>query len=162
MAKISDRVMEMVRREIGKNPDVTSGTLYDQARKLDRSISSLDLRQFHARYPLQVRRSMKGGKRKAAAKRAGRPPATVAAAPIIRRRGRPPKNAALAAVSAAAVPASKAAAAPRAGTATDRNALRNVLLEFAGVVARAENKVDVITVIGGLEGWVDRIMKAAS
>ena len=66
MAKTSDRVMDMVRREVAKNPDVKSGVLYEQARKLDRSMSSLSLRQFHARYPLQVKRAMAlgGGKRR--------------------------------------------------------------------------------------------------
>jgi hypothetical protein len=66
MAKTSDRVMDMVRREVAKNPDVKSGVLYEQARKLDRSMSSLSLRQFHARYPLQVKRAMAlgGGRRR--------------------------------------------------------------------------------------------------
>jgi hypothetical protein len=58
--------MDMVRREVAKNPDVKSGVLYEQAKKVDRSMSSLSLRQFHARYPLQVKRAMAlgGGKRR--------------------------------------------------------------------------------------------------
>jgi hypothetical protein len=66
MARTSDRVMDMVRREVAKNPDVKSGVLYEQAKKVDRSMSSLSLRQFHARYPLQVKRAMAlgGGKRR--------------------------------------------------------------------------------------------------
>ncbi|HUF69844.1 MAG TPA: hypothetical protein VMM79_14465 [Longimicrobiales bacterium] len=66
MAKTSDRVMDMVRREVAKNPDVKSGELYEKAKKLDRSMSSLSLRQFHARYPLQVKRALAlgGGKRR--------------------------------------------------------------------------------------------------
>lgn len=63
MANINEKVMDMVRREIAKNPDVKSGELYEEAKKLDRSMSSLSLRQFHAQYPLQVKRAMKTGAR---------------------------------------------------------------------------------------------------
>jgi hypothetical protein len=156
MAKINERVMEFVRREIAKDPDVRSTSLYEQAKKVDRSISRLSLRQFHARYPLQVKRTMKSAARRGPGRppgvakrgRRGRPPGPTATG---RRPGRPRKTAA---------PAAPAAAASRAATTDSREAVRAVLLEFAGSVARVENKADMISLVGGVDGWVDRVLSA--
>src|SRR5918996_1551071 len=98
MAAINERVMDMVRREIDKNPDVKSQDLFEKAKRIDSGISNLSIRQFHASYPLQVKRSRKAGRRrpgrppkaaKAPARR-GRPPKAATAAVAPRRRGRPP------------------------------------------------------------------------
>lgn len=70
MAEINDKVMEMVRKELDKNPDAENAELYEKAKKIDGSIGNLSLRQFHARYPLQVKRQKAqkkgktGGRRK--------------------------------------------------------------------------------------------------
>jgi hypothetical protein len=37
-----------------------------------------------------------------------------------------------------------------------------VLLEFAGEVASAENKADMISVVAGMDRWVDRVVRASS
>lgn len=58
MAETNPKVMELVDREIRKNPDVETGELYEKARKVDEGIGELTLRQFHARYPLQVKRKL--------------------------------------------------------------------------------------------------------
>jgi hypothetical protein len=66
MAKTIDSVMSMVEAELKKNPDVSNETLHGKAQKIDGSIKDLTLRQFHARYPLQVKRRMatSSGRRK--------------------------------------------------------------------------------------------------
>lgn len=56
MAKTVDDVMKMVERELDRDPDISNEALYEKARKVDGSIADLTLRQFHARYPLQVKR----------------------------------------------------------------------------------------------------------
>jgi hypothetical protein len=56
MAEVKDKVMDMVRKELDKNPDAENRQLYEKATKVDGSIADLTLRQFHARYPLQVKR----------------------------------------------------------------------------------------------------------
>ncbi len=56
MAEVKDKVMDMVRKELDKNPDAENRELYEKATKVDGSIADLTLRQFHARYPLQVKR----------------------------------------------------------------------------------------------------------
>lgn len=67
MAKeTKDKVMQMVERRLEKNPDIETSALYEAAKKADASVGDLSLRQFHARYPLQVKR------RKAAAEGRGR------------------------------------------------------------------------------------------
>ncbi|HEX7123032.1 MAG TPA: hypothetical protein VF178_11725 [Gemmatimonadaceae bacterium] len=53
----STTVLEMVRSELERDPNVSTTELFEKAKKLDRTIKSLSLRQFHARYPLQVKRA---------------------------------------------------------------------------------------------------------
>jgi len=134
-AKQSERVLEMVRRELASHPDISSGDLFAIARKLDRSVRSLSLRQFHALYPLQVKRAEKAAIRGAAKK------------------------------TARATRRAPAASEPRSGGARssqDREAIRGLLLEFAGTVAGAESKAELIQLVGTFDGWIDRFLKARS
>jgi hypothetical protein len=39
--------------------------------------------------------------------------------------------------------------------------VRSILLQFAGEIAGAEGKSDVVKVIGGIDGFVDRVIEAA-
>lgn len=66
MAAAQDRVMELVEKQLRKNPQVSNQELYQKATQLDSSVSELSLRQFHAKYPLQVKRKMspKSGRRR--------------------------------------------------------------------------------------------------
>ena len=52
----SDKVMKYVEGQLSKDPKVSNATLYEGAKKLDRAIGKLSIRQFHAKYPLQVKR----------------------------------------------------------------------------------------------------------
>lgn len=58
MAETIEKVMEFVEKEIKKNPDVDTQELYEKAKEVEKSLGKLSLRQFHARYPLQVKRRM--------------------------------------------------------------------------------------------------------
>jgi len=58
MAKIDDKVMDAVERELKKNPDASVDELQAMATKINKSMAELTKRQFHARYPLQVKRKM--------------------------------------------------------------------------------------------------------
>lgn len=82
MAEKNEKVMEMVRDRLEKNPDAETQELFERAQKIDSSIGDLSLRQFHARYPLQVKRKRASGrsKKKGAAKSSGRPAAKAASA----------------------------------------------------------------------------------
>ncbi|MGH7467099.1 MAG: hypothetical protein ACRENP_03845 [Longimicrobiales bacterium] len=114
MPVVNQRVMNMVRDEIQKRPEVTSQELFEKARKLERGMRTLSARQFNATYPLQVRRTM-----------APRRP-----------RGR--------------------GAAARGSASKER--VRGVLLEFARVVAGAQDRGALVEVVGNLDQWVDRVV----
>jgi len=176
MAETNARVMDMVRKEIEKDPSVASEALYEKAKKVDRSIGDLSVRQFHARYPLQVKRARANARKRrggtAAAKKAGRGAAKKAAKrpgrPRGRPRGRPPTKKTAARKTAAPVKQGRRRGRPpgtgklqrrSGGTGTD--AVRGLLLQFARDVAAAEGKADVVDVIGGVDGWVDRLIAAA-
>ncbi len=69
MAEANPKVMEMVENELKTNPDVENAELFEKAKKIDKGTGKLTLRQFHARYPLQVkRRKAPKRKKKTAAK----------------------------------------------------------------------------------------------
>ena len=46
----------MVERALADAPDTTTSELFEKAKTLDPSMKELSVRQFHARYPLQVKR----------------------------------------------------------------------------------------------------------
>jgi hypothetical protein len=77
MAKNEEKVMQFVEKELEANPDVSTSDLYERAKKVDSGVAKLSLRQFNARFPLQVKRRKslarparrKGQVRKRAARR---------------------------------------------------------------------------------------------
>ena len=79
MAKVDDKVMRLVERALKKNPQATSKELYKEAKGLSRSVSQLSVRQFHAKYALQVKRKLRPKKARRSAPRKPRPAAPKAA-----------------------------------------------------------------------------------
>lgn len=133
MAEKSEKVMEMVRDQLKKNPDVETDALFEKARKIESSIGDLSLRQFHARYPLQVKRKMASGRRKKKKKK--KKSATG------RSRGR-------------------RATAASGTTDGQRAAIREGLLSFAKDVAAADAKADLINVLTSVDEYVDSVVKS--
>ncbi len=137
MAKTDPKVMAYVEKALAKDPDMSGSDLYDGAKKVSAAVGRMSRRQFHARYPLQIkRRSQGGGARKVRRAKApgrrkgpGRPPAT-------RRRAQ--------------------RAAPQVGNGT-RDAIRGTLLSFAVRLASAEGG-DVVQVMTEVDGYVDQII----
>ena len=138
MPEINEKVMAMVEEELKKNPKISTEELYEKAQKIDPEIGQLNSRQFNARYPLQV-------KRRSAPRRPRRRAEATQSKPQPRR-----SRQARATATTAAAPA-----------AIDRSAIRSVLLQFAKDVAAAEGKADVVTVIGNVDKYVDRVLAAA-
>ena len=56
MAKVDEKVLAFVENEMKKNPEAKSRDLFEKAKKKSRKIGQLSVRQFHALYPLQIRR----------------------------------------------------------------------------------------------------------
>jgi len=72
MAKIDDKVMAAVEKELKKNPDASVDELQAMATKINASMGDLTKRQFHARYPLQVKRKMNPPKPRKKSRKTGR------------------------------------------------------------------------------------------
>ena len=126
-------VMEFVERTLEANPGIANADLFAGAREIDPSVAVLSARQFHAKYPLQVKARLA---RDAAAKPEAPPQPEV-----------PP-------------PAEEAAAAdapPRTGAPV---AVRSLLLDLAKELANAESQADTIDVMARLDDYVAGIMKA--
>ena len=74
-----EKVMALVERELKKNPGIGSADLLAKAKKVSRSLSGMSVRQFHAKYPLQVKRrhgSTKPGRAKPSKAKPQAPSAT--------------------------------------------------------------------------------------
>lgn len=137
MAEIKDEVMKMVRKELEKNPDVENKDLFAKATKIDGSIEDLTLRQFHARYPLQVKRqkAQKSGGRKKKRKK---------------EKKKKTKSS-----------ASGTRGGKRAGASTvDREKIRGTLLRFAKEVSAASGKAEMVDLITNVDEYVDEVVKA--
>lgn len=131
MADRDPKVMELVERELEKNPDVSTKELYRKATDASPKIGELSLRQFNARYPLQVKRQMAPSKPKKQRRSGG-----------------------------ASRGASGGSRQKAAGGAVDREAVRSVLLELVKDVTAAEDRAAVVDVLAGIDGYVDKVTKA--
>ena len=157
MANTDPKVMAMVEAELEKNPEVTVDELFAKAKKGNRAIARLSKRQFHARYPLQVKRRKGGAKKSTKAKTATK------AAPKSKARRRPAaKKARTKAVSRVRKVVRRARTAPSAPQkGADRDAVRAVFLSFAADLSAAEARKDVVRVVADVDRYVDAAIKAA-
>jgi hypothetical protein len=145
LAERNEDVMNMVKSELEKDPSIGLESLYARAKAIDSSVGELSLRQFHARYPLQVKR----GKSRA--------------------EGKKPRRAARKARSSTRKGEERAAAGeprqPRGGRSTgggeygDREKIRSLFLEFASEFASAESRTDIVRVLSSVDAYVNRVEK---
>lgn len=125
----------MVEKELRKNPDASTQELFEKAQEIDPTVGELNIRQFFARYPLQVKRRQPATRRE---RKAEAPAGTSERQPRRRRARRKQETG-----------------------AADRDAIRGVLLQFAKNVAAADDKAAVVDIIGDVDRYVERIVKAA-
>lgn len=131
MAERNDEVMEMVGRELERQPDMALRELYEKALEIDPSMAELTPRQFNARYPLQVKRTrFAGGRGKRGSQ--GDPKAGTAKTRATRRRTNP---------------------------AQSRDAVREVLLRFASDFAQAESRSEIVNVLSNVDTYVDSVVE---
>lgn len=125
MAKNEQKVMQFVEKELEANSDITTSELHEKAKKMDSGVAKLSLRQFNARFPLQVKRKKSlatgGGRRKRRSTRGRRRTADL-----------------------------------------NRDAVRDVLLQFASDLSAAEERKDVVQVVARVDKYVDQVLKAAA
>lgn len=65
MATVDEKIRAAVAAALKKNPQATVDELYDLGKSISRSVAKMNKRQFHARYPLQIKRKAKIAARKA-------------------------------------------------------------------------------------------------
>ena len=137
MAAAADKVMQYVEKALSKDPGVSSKVLFEGARKIDKAIEKLSIRQFHAKYPLQVKRrkGSKGGSKKAT---------------------RPKTRAGGGRSSAPSRSRSRREAAPVGGA----EEVRKVLLRFARELSAADSQLGTIEVMSNLDRYTADILKA--
>lgn len=134
-AEKNQDVMEMVRKELSEDPNAETKALFEKAKEMDSSLEDLSLRQFHARYPLQVKRKMSSKKKEKKGKKAGGSRKKSPTATRTRKRG-------------------------TSASADGREAIREGLLRFAKDVADADSKADLITVLTSVDDYVDDVTDA--
>lgn len=128
MATTNPEVMALVEEELRKDPDLTTRELFEKAKEIDPKVSELSSRQFHGRYPLQVKRRMaprrpRKPRRRATRKQTRRAPA-------------------------------------REASVNDHGAIRGILIQFAKEIVAAEDKAQIVGVVGDVDRYVERIVKA--
>jgi hypothetical protein len=135
-ASLSDgaAVMEYVERTLDENPGVTNADLFAGAREIDPSVGQLTARQFHAKYPLQVKARL-----------------ARAAAPETKTPPEPEVPTAEETTAADATPVKEG----------DGVTVRRLLFDLAKELASAESKAEVIDVMARLDDYVAEIMEAA-
>jgi hypothetical protein len=62
VAKSEEKVMQLVEQELEKNPDASVTELHEKAKAASPAMKKLTLRQFNARFPLQVKRRKNRGR----------------------------------------------------------------------------------------------------
>jgi hypothetical protein len=130
VAEVDEKVMDYVEKALGENPDKDLDELMEGAKKVSPSVGKLSRRQFNARYPLQVKR------RKAQAEGTPRKKGKKATP------SRPKKKTAEAALSAG-----------------QRDAVRDVFLDFATELSGAEERKDLVKVLANVDKYVEKAVK---
>ena len=137
-------VMEYVERTLEANPSVTNADLFAGAREIDASVGQLTGRQFHAKYPLQV---------KARLARAAAPEPKTPPEPEVATVGEPTTP------DVSSAGESGPEAPPT--VAGDPLAVRRLLLDLSKEIASAESKAELVEVMARLDDYVAEIMEAA-
>lgn len=141
MAEVDLKVMDMVERALEKTPDIGSSELFEKAKARHPGIADLSVRQFHARYPLQVKRrkSVAAPKKSVGVRKQKARKADIAERkPRARSRSR----------------------ATATADRSPRDTVRGVLLAFATELASVEAKADVVKMLAGTDRYVDQIVAA--
>jgi len=87
MSEVDQKVLSAVEAALKENPDATVDELFAIALRVNESVAGLSKRQFHARYPLQVKRKLsppkpRRARRAKAAPGRGRKPAEIGRAHV--------------------------------------------------------------------------------
>lgn len=131
-------VMQYVAAALKRNPDLSSSVLHDRASEKFPHLRRMNVRAFHARYPLQVKRGLHDVAEKKEAARAEKKEVAAAAKKEV---------------------TMEAAARPRDLNGA-RVKVKQVLIDWAKALTNAEGQEQLITTVGSIDDYIDRIEKA--
>lgn len=157
-----ERVKNMVRHTLVVKPDVSNRELLNRAREIaPEAVEGLSLRQFHGRFRLPVVRFELTPKQRT--KRNGTAEAAVAQSSAGSTENEISKTASAEAEKKPAQPKRKRGRkkAAEASPAID-GAIRDVLIEFAVELEKAESRSQLVSVIADVDGFVKRIVSVAA
>lgn len=141
MADTDPKVMAYVEKALAKDPDISGQALYDGAKKVSAAVGRMNRRQFHARYPLQIKRRNAGGTRRAAGRRkTARGGTTGRGKPATRRK------------------VVRRIAGNSAAAQSPRDAVRSAFMLFASDLAAADERKDVVRVLARVDDYVDDVL----
>jgi hypothetical protein len=143
-----ERVRNMVRHSLVASPNVKNKELFDRAREIaPEVVKDLTIQQFHAKFRLPVLRNEMGRKNPGqprSGRRTGTSEGANGSGPSPRKR------------------TTRSARRSRASAPSGQQAaVRDVLVEFAMDLEKAESRSDLIRVMGDMDSWVARILDAA-
>jgi hypothetical protein len=149
-----ERVKNMVRHTLVLKPDVSNRELLSRAREIaPDAVEGLSLRQFHGKFRLPIVRFEMGPRK---AKSNGAPKAETAESKTETKAGP-------AASKPTAAPAGRKRGRKKAAAATAEigGAVRDVLIDFAVELEKAESRSELVSVIAGVDAFVKRIVTVA-
>jgi len=171
MAQRNEQVLDRVRQELDRQPELGSRQLFEIAKEMEPAMEENSLAQFHARYVLPIKREHAV---KRAEKQGGGAPSGKKAASKKQTKQpdpQPPKKASSRSkksgdtAEAPSAGQAQPAAAARGGESAEqssagREQVRVVLMEFALEVAQAESRTDIVEVLRKVDGYVDKVLQA--
>lgn len=145
------RVKNMVRHSLIASPGVTNKELYARAHEIaPQAVEGLSLRQFHARFRLPVMVHEMGPRRKRKPKSVNRSAQVDSGSQ---------GGAAAGAVARPRKPRRSRAGKAAEPTAALQSEVREVLVEFAVRLEKAESRSDLVRVVGGVDEVAARILR---
>lgn len=161
MADVNAGVLEMVEKELERDSGASTSDLFELAKRIDPEMKELSIRQFHAKYPLQVKRKTAmakgGGTRRKKRRRTSSPSSPSSAASSS-------SGSSTADSSADSDSDSSRGRRRRRSKGVDastREAIRGELMAFAQDLSSAtSDPATLVRVLANVDQYVDRVINA--
>lgn len=168
MAEIKEEVLERVRQELAKRPNLAPGALYHMALQIEPSISQQSVRVFHARYIAPIQHELATAQRRTRKprkdrKRPSAEPREPEAAVDIQQQERvaAPEVLQVAAELEQQRAMSRARRSPRRPqrSQASREQIRSVFLQLARELAGAETRAEIVHALSRLDQYIDQVVQ---
>ncbi|HEV2131150.1 MAG TPA: hypothetical protein VGR27_08605, partial [Longimicrobiaceae bacterium] len=168
MTQIKEEVLERVREELARRPNLAPGVLYHMALQIEPSISQQSMRAFHARYIAPIQHELAAAQRRTRKprkdrKRPSAEPREPEAAVDIQQQERvaAPEVLQVAPEPERQNAVSRARRSPRQPRRVEiwREQIRLVFLQFARELAGAETRAEIVQALSRLDRYIDQVVQ---